>query len=198
MPPMRPPGRRAPEENRDDRLSRFLALILRHKPESVGIELDPSGYADLDAVAAAVAGQPGWSWVTAEAIRKLAQRDVRRYELSGTRLRARYGHTVPIEAPGVPVVPPEWLYHGAPPASLERMRAAGLLPHDRQFVHLSATRQDALAVAQRHSPDAVVVTVLARRASETGIAFYQASPGLYLTRAVPAQFLRLPNSAPDA
>jgi len=194
---MRPPSPRAPQE-RDDRLSRFLALILRHKPGSVGIELDPAGFVDLETLAAAIAGQPGWAWVTAEAIRRLAQRDTRRYELTEARIRARYGHTVPIETPGTPVMPPEWLYHGAPPASLQDLRTSGLHPQARQFVHLSATRQDALTIARRHNPDAVVVTVLARRAAEAGVTFYQASPAIYLTRAVPPEFLRLPNDPADA
>jgi len=180
---------------RDDRLSRFLALVLRHKPETVGIELDPGGFVDVDTLTAAIAGQPGWSGVTAEAIRSLAQQDPRRYELAGTRIRARYGHTVPIETPGTAVIPPEWLYHGVPAGVVETLRTVGLRPLDRQFVHLSATRQDARAVAERHSTDAVVVTVLARRASEEGIAFFHASAGIYLTRHVPPEFLHLPNPA---
>lgn len=183
---------------RDDRLSRFLSLVLRHKPESVGIELDPAGFVDLDALAAAIAAQPGWPGVTTEAIRRLAQQDARRYELAGPRIRARYGHTVPIETPGTPVIPPEWLYHGVPPSSLETLRADGLRPLDRQFVHLSATRQDALAIATRHSSEALVVTVLARRASDDGVQFYHASSGIYLTRHVPPQFLHLPNPASGA
>jgi len=192
---MRSPGRSASQE-RDDRLSRFLALILRHKPESVGVELDPAGFVDVERLAGAVAEQPGWAWVTAEAIRRVAQRDIRRYELSAGRIRARYGHTVLIETPGTPVVPPEWLYHGAPAVLLDHLRTVGLHPQDRQFVHLSATRQDALVVARRHSPDAVVITVLARRAAEAGVTFYQAGPSIYLTRSVPPEFLRLPNPGP--
>ncbi|MDQ7843497.1 MAG: RNA 2'-phosphotransferase [Armatimonadota bacterium] len=194
---MRSPGRPSSQE-RDDRLSRFLALILRHKPESVGITLDAAGFVELEMLAAAIAGQPGWAWVTAEAIRRLAGRDVRRYELVEGRIRARYGHTVPIETPGTPVVPPEWLYHGAPAALLDHLRTVGLHPQDRQFVHLSATRQEALVVARRHSADAVVITVLARRAAEAGVTFYQAGPSLYLTRSVPPEFLRLPNPEESA
>jgi putative RNA 2'-phosphotransferase len=178
---------------RDDRLSKFLALILRHKPETVGLELDPAGFVDLDDLAAAIARQPGWAGTTADALRRVAQQDPRRYEVVENRIRARYGHTVPIATPGAPVIPPEWLYHGVARQALETIRTAGLHPVDRQFVHLSTTRQDARAVAERRAPDPVVVTVLARRASEAGIVFYQASSGLYLTRHVPPPYLHLPN-----
>ncbi len=181
--------------DRTERLSRFLALVLRHRPESVGVTLDPSGYVEIETLAAALARQPGWSWVTADSIRAVARSDPRRYEVSGERIRARYGHSVPVETPGPPVVPPEWLYHGTTPAALNAIRTQGLQPQSRQFVHLSVTRQDALAVGQRHSPDAVVVTVLARRAHEAGVRFYRAAPSIYLARHVPPEFILLPSPA---
>lgn len=192
---MRPPRRGASSDarDRDERLSRFLALVLRHKPESVGLALDLAGFVDIDTMVAALAAQPGWSWVNADAVRHLAQQDGRRYEIAENRIRARYGHTVPIDTPGTPVVPPEWLYYGVPPASLDQLRAEGLHPQERQFVHLSATRQDALAIAQRRDSDALVITILGRQASGAGVPFFQASSGIYLTRAIPPQFLLLPN-----
>ncbi len=197
---MRPPRRGASSDarDRDERLSRFLALVLRHKPESVGLALDPAGFVDIDTMVAALAAQPGWSWVNADAVRQLAQQDSRRYEIAENRIRARYGHTVPIDTPGTPVVPPEWLYYGVPPASLDQLRAEGLHPQERQFVHLSATRQDALAIAQRRDSDALVITILGRQASGAGVPFFQASAGIYLTRAIPPQFLLLPNPRTSA
>ncbi len=188
MPQGKPP--RVQDHDRADRLSRFAALILRHKPETVGITLDTAGFVELDVLARAVAAQPGWGWVDEAELRALAARDPRRYEIAGTRIRARYGHSVAIEIPGTPVVPPEWLYHGTIPQALTQIRQEGLKHQDRQFVHLSTTRQDALAVGRRHSPEAVVVTVLARQAHEAGVTFYQAAPSLYLAREVPPEHLR--------
>jgi putative RNA 2'-phosphotransferase len=191
-PQRKPPARSG---DRTERLGRFLALVLRHRPDSVGVALDPSGYVDIDTLAAALARQPGWAWVTADSIRAVARSDPRRYEMSGERIRARYGHSVPVETPGPPVVPPEWLYHGTAPAALDAIRTEGLRPQARQFVHLSVSPQDALAVGRRHSPDAVVVTVLARRAHDAGVRFYRASPSIYLARHVPAEYLLIPSSA---
>ena len=104
-------GRSARPDDRTERLSRFLALVLRHKPDSVGIALDSSGFAEIEELANAIAGQPGWTSVTEAAIRAVAAQDTRRYEITGKRIRARYGHSIPIETPGRPVIPPEWLYH---------------------------------------------------------------------------------------
>jgi len=184
------PGR--PDE-RPERLSRFLALVLRHKPESVGITLDPSGFTEIEDLAKAIAEQPGWTGITEAAIRAVADQDTRRYEISGTRIRARYGHSIPVETPGTPIVPPEWLFHGTAPDALDAISRDGLTPQGRQFVHLSVTRQDALAVGKRHNPDAVVVTVLARQAAGAGVLFYNASLAIYLTKSIPPEFLSIPS-----
>lgn len=175
--------------SRLERLSRFLALVLRHRPESVGLELDPSGFVDVDSLVKALADQQGWEWVTEQEVRALVQHDPRRYEIDGNRIRARYGHSIPIETPGRPVLPPEWLYHGTAEETLETIRTDGLKPLGRQYVHLSATRQEAVSVAKRHSDEVVLVTVLARRAHEAGFAFYEAAPSIYLVREVPPDFL---------
>jgi putative RNA 2'-phosphotransferase len=179
-------------------LGRFLALVLRHKPDSVGVTLDPSGFVDVAALSAALAAQPGWTWVTEDVIRAAAQHDARRYELDADRIRARYGHSIPIAAPGKTVLPPEWLYHGTVPETLEKLHHEGLQPQGRQFVHLSATRQDALAVGKRHGTEAAVVTVLARQAQEAGLEFYLASPSIYLVKAVPPAYLIIPAGPEDS
>ncbi len=161
-------GRPARTDQSTDRLGRFLALVLRHKPDSVGITLDPAGFLEVAVLAQAIAAQPGWASVIADAIRAATQKDAKRYEISGDRVRARYGHSIPIATPGKEVVPPEWLYHGTEPAALDALRQQGLQPQGRQFIHLSVTGQDALTIGQRHRPDAVVVTVQARGAHDTG------------------------------
>jgi putative RNA 2'-phosphotransferase len=35
------------------RTSKFLSLVLRHQPESIGLALDANGWADIDALIAA-------------------------------------------------------------------------------------------------------------------------------------------------
>ena len=39
------------------KLSKFIALILRHKPEVIGISLDEHGWAEVDALVAGIAKQ---------------------------------------------------------------------------------------------------------------------------------------------
>ncbi len=174
------------------RLSRLVALVLRHRPDEVGLQLDEGGFVGIDALSRALAGQPGWDSVTVGDLIALAQADPRRYEVRDGRMRARYGHTVSIQQPGEPALPPEWLYHGASPTEAAGMTGTGLRPSGRQHVHLSVAPQAALEVGRRHAPDAVVVVVFARRAAAVGIEFRRAGPALFLTGVVPAEFLLLP------
>lgn len=184
--------RRAHESVRRVRLSRLLALVLRHRPEEVGLTLDASGFAPLEGVARALAGHRGWESVTVADLVAVAEADTRRYEVRDGLIRARYGHTVTVERPGEPAFPPEWLYLGASPAAAVEMRTAGLKPQTRQHVHLSTTPGLAREVGRRHAPDAVVVVAFARRAHEAGIEFRRAGPTLYLTGGIPPEFLLLP------
>ncbi len=185
--------RRSRDSLRRVRLSRLLALVLRHRPDEVGLTLDAGGFAPLDALAQALAAQPGWESVTAADLVAVAEGDPRRYEVRDGMIRARYGHTVAVAQAGEPAFPPEWLYHGASPAAAAAMRAAGLLPQTRQHVHLSTAPGLAREVGRRHAPDAVVVVVFARRAHAAAVEFRRAGPTLYLTGTISPEFLLLPD-----
>lgn len=185
-------GSRSVPSSQLTRLSRLVALVLRHRPEDVGISLDAGGYVNLGALAAALAAQPGWESITSRDLLLLAAADPRRFEVRDGRIRARYGHTVSVLEPGERAVPPEWLYSALPPAELATVAEAGLRPAGRQHVHLSATPRAALQVGQRHASDAVVVVVFARRAAAAGVEFRRAGPGLYLTGSIAPEYLLLP------
>jgi putative RNA 2'-phosphotransferase len=189
---------RSGDTTRRVRLSRLVALVLRHRPDEVGLSLDEGGFVSVDALSEALASQPGWDSVTVGDLVALAQTDSRRYEVRDGRIRARYGHTVSVEQPGEPAFPPEWLYYGTAPAEAARMIQEGLRPAGRQHVHLSTTPQAALEVGRRHASDAVVVVVLARRAAEGGIEFRRANPALFLTGSLAPEFLLLPGGVENA
>lgn len=193
--PGSPAGSGSRDALRSARLSRMVALLLRHRPETVGLHLDAGGFVILDDLAHALTTQPGWSSTTTSDLIALAESDPRRFEVKDGRIRARYGHTVAVDAPGDPAVPPEWLYAGASVEDLAGIAGHGLQAAGRQRVHLSATPQAALEVGRRHAPDAVVVVIFSRRAAASGIAFRLARAGLYLTTAIPPEFLQFPADA---
>lgn len=180
----------------DAKRSKFLALVLRHDPGRIGIELDEGGWTSVPALLAACAahGVP----ISAEALRALVERsDKQRFALSpdGTRIRASQGHSVPVDL-GLPVVtPPERLFHGTVEAALAGIRERGLLRGSRHDVHLSSDPATAARVGARRGRP-VVLAVRAAEMAAVGHAFRRADNGVWLVEHVPPEFVELPEPTP--
>jgi putative RNA 2'-phosphotransferase len=171
-------------------LSRFMALLLRHRPDEFGLTLDAEGYADIDDLLRAMRSSLNWRQVTREDILEvIRQQDKPRFEIHQNRVRALYGHSFPQRIEYQEIEPPEFLYHGTTPASLDRIRVEGLLPMERQYVHLSATTEDAYQVGRRRSQHPAILRIRAREAQRAGVRFYQADAHIYLAKKIPRQFI---------
>ncbi len=178
----------------DTKLSKFLSYVLRHHPQKYGLELEPGGWVKVDELLAA-ARRAGFA-LTLERLQKLIGRsDKPRFSLSadGRRIRANYGHSVPVDLKLVPEPPPERLYHGTATRFLESIRRQGLLSRNRQFVHLSETPEAALQVGRRHGSP-VILTIHARQMHQCGHGFYHPAGGIWLTEHVPPEFIDFPPS----
>ena len=176
----------------DVRLSKFLARILRHAPESVGLALDRDGWGDVGQVVEAARGRRMASG-REDVERVVATNNKRRFELSsdGLRMRAVQGHsTAMVDRRFDAVLPPELLFHGTAASSLPAIMATGLRPGARHYVHLSPDRTTALSVGGRHGSP-VVLAVAAGRMAEDGHHFHRAENGVWLTKIVPSQYLHL-------
>lgn len=186
----------AAEPSRIVKLSKFLSLILRHQPERFGLTLDEEGWASLPEVLEILHGLPNFRWATRADVLELVEKGSgdgkRRFEVAGERIRARYGHTVSLQADLLPCTPPPRLYHGTSRRALQQIRREGLRPMRRQYVHLSADPATAARVGARHSPGPVVLTVRAAEAATAGILFYQADESTYLANGIPPEFLEFP------
>ncbi|CAB3749585.1 MULTISPECIES: RNA 2'-phosphotransferase [Burkholderia] len=172
------------------RISKYLSYLLRHAPQAIGLQLDPEGWADLDELIAGAArhGHP-LDRATIEAV--CATNDKQRFALSedGRRIRAVQGHSTAAVQRRYPAAqPPERLYHGTATRFLASIRAQGLKPGARHHVHLSADRQTALAVGSRYGVP-VILEVDAQRMHRQGHTFFIAENGVWLTDAVPAEYL---------
>jgi putative RNA 2'-phosphotransferase len=179
---------------RDDLVhaSRFLSFVLRHRPDAIGLTLDAEGWADVRSLLAAAAthGEP----LTLELIRQVvAENDKKRFSLSPdeSRIRAVQGHSVPVDLQLQPVQPPARLYHGTATRFLPSIREHGLRSGSRQYVHLSISEDAAVEVGRRHGKP-VVLTIDAGRMGGAGYRFRVAENGVWLTDAVPVEFILFP------
>lgn len=175
------------------RTSRFLALVLRHKPSAAGIELDSHGWADVDALIAGVnaTGRHKLNRATLEEIVRTDEKG--RYAISddGRRIRAVQGHSVHVDVELKRATPPETLYHGTAGRFLPSIRESGLMRGSRLYVHLSCDANTAAKVGGRHGTP-VVLSVDAGQMDRDGFEFFLAENGVWLTSYVPREYLRFP------
>jgi putative RNA 2'-phosphotransferase len=177
---------------RHKKVSKFLSRMLRHQPARIGLSLDGQGWADLD-VLLARATEHGMAMTREEILKVIATSDKQRFavDASERRIRANQGHSIDVDLGLEPCEPPALLFHGTADMALSAIRAEGLKPGRRQHVHLSPDAATATAVGRRHGQP-VVLRVTAGRMWAAGHEFYLAQNGVWLTQAVPAQFIELP------
>ena len=172
-----------------ERISRFLSYLLRHRPKEYPLAFDSRGFASWSDVVEVV--QQRFPDVAEEEIRAVIEgSDKKRFELKEGRIRATYGHSFPVDLGLEPVEPPAELYHGTARDLAHSILRHGLRPRDRQYVHLTASVQEAQAVGKRRDPSPAIVVVDSGAAHAEGVRFYRSGP-LFLVENVPPKFLFL-------
>jgi len=168
------------------KVSKFLSLLLRHKPETIGLKLDENGWADIDEL---IEKSKDIELTRALIDEVVADNDKQRFILEGNRIRANQGHSIRVDMEFKAVTPPNTLFHGTATRFLESIMETGLSKQKRQYVHLSKDIETATAVGKRHGK-VVVLKVDSKRMSEEGYEFYLSENGVWLTDNVPVNYLK--------
>lgn len=181
------------EERRLERLSKFISMILRHKPEVIGITLDEHGWADVDELIKGI-NETGeeieFSKDTLETIVKTDKKQRYSFSQDKTLIRANQGHSIPVDVELEKKEPPKVLYHGTGIKSVKAIQEQGLLPMERLYVHLSTDVETATNVGKRHDTP-VIFQVNAEQMQKDGYDFFQSVNGVWLTKEVPTKYLEL-------
>ena len=175
-------------------LSRAASHALRHEPWLYELELDAEGWTPAEALLAALrVERPEWSSLDEHDLAEMiAQSEKQRHEVRDGKIRALYGHSVPQRLTREQATPPLALYHGTAPATVIGIKAEGLKPMGRQYVHLSADIATAEQVGRRKAREPVVLTIDAARADTSGVAFYRGNGLVWLADFVPPDFISSP------
>ena len=173
------------------RISKFLSLVLRHKPEAVGVELDPNGWVAVDALLQSAAARG--TVISRELLDEIVfTNDKQRFAFSddGTKIRANQGHSVAVDLGLEPVEPPDRLFHGTATRFLPSVEAEGIDRRTRRHVHLSGSPEQARRVGARHGRP-VVLAVQSGRMHAEGTPFYRSENGVWLTDRVPVGYFEV-------
>lgn len=169
--------------------SKYISLILRHKPEVINITLDEHGWANVDELIKGVSKTHPIDFEMLEEI--VASDEKQRYSFNEdkTLIRANQGHSIPVDVELEEVEPPEILYHGTGEKYVSSIDKEGLLPMSRLYVHLSSDMDTAIKVGKRHGRP-VIYQVFSHNMAKDGYTFYRSVNGVWLTKEVPVKYLK--------
>lgn len=169
--------------------SRYIALILRHKPETIDINLDEHGWANVDKLIAGVSKTHPLTMELLEQIVEIDDKQRFAFNDDRTLIRANQGHSVSVDVELKEMIPPKILYHGTAEKYVESIELYGLNSKSRLYVHLSETIETATRVGSRHGKP-VIYTVNTEKMTVDGYQFYLSANGVWLTKSVPITYLK--------
>ncbi len=174
-----------------DKLSVFISLVLRHRPDAAKISLDEHGWANVDELIRGI-NDTGRK-INMELLEEIVRTDNKqRYSFNEdkTLIRANQGHSIPVDVELEEKQPPQYLYHGTAERFLDAVMAEGLKPMSRLYVHLSKDAETAVKVGKRHGKP-VVLKIKAEEMEKDGIRFYLSQNGVWLTKYVAVKYIEL-------
>lgn len=169
-------------------ISKYIALILRHKPEVIGISLDEHGWADVKALIEGINKTNPFNMEMLEQIVAMDEKQRYSFNEDKTLIRANQGHSIPVDVELEQLVPPVILYHGTGDKYTESIDKIGLIPKSRLYVHLSDDYETAVKVGKRHGKP-VIYIINSKAMHESGYQFFRSVNGVWLTKVVPLEFI---------
>ncbi len=177
--------------DRKKNTSKFISLILRHKPETIGITLDEHGWADVRELIEGINHTEGHS-LDRELLEEIVRSDEKqRYSFNEdhTLIRANQGHSIPVDVEPEEKMPPDILWHGTGEKYVDSINVQGLISKGRLYVHLSSDKETAKKVGSRHGRP-VIYEINCREMAEDGYRFFESANHVWLTKEVPVKYLK--------
>ena len=166
-----------------------LSYILRHNPQSEGLEMDKYGYVDTKSLIKALN-------ITTEKLIEIVNKDNKqRYSFNSdkSKIRANQGHSIKVDLELTEKQPPDILYHGTVEKFIDSILEKGLIPKERNHVHLSKDIETAHIVGQRRG-DPIILEINSKKMYEDGFKFYESENKVWLTEKVPVKYIKRRNN----
>ena len=170
--------------------SKFISLILRHKPSEIGIKLDEHGWANVTELIEGINKRQPFNMAQLEEIVSTDNKQRYSFNEDKTLIRANQGHSIPVDVELEEVSPPDILYHGTGEKFVSSISKLGLIPKSRLYVHLSKDIDTAINVGKRHG-NPIVYSVNCKKMIADGYKFYLSANGVWLTKEVPFIYIKI-------
>lgn len=173
-------------------ISKLLSLVLRHKPEVIGITLDKNGWVSVDDLLLKIQTQLHGDFITFENLEEIVNdNDKQRFAFNEdkTKIRANQGHSISkVDLDLKAERPPMGLYHGTVERFIPLIKKDGLLKMNRNHVHLSDDINTALNVGSRRGK-AIILTINSGKMYVDGIKFSKSVNGVWLVDEVLPEYI---------
>ena len=166
-------------------MHQHLAFLLRHDKNAFDAGLiDSNGWRNVSELVK----EHGYTKQILEEI--IDTNDKKRYEfnLDKSKIRARQGHSIPVDVDLKETVPPPVLYHGTATRFLDSIYEKGIVSGSRLYVHLSSNEETAKKVGMRHGIP-YILKVDTEKMHEDGYKFYISNNMVWLTEKVPTKYI---------
>ena len=177
-------------EKQNTKTSKFLSLVLRHKPETIQIQLDENGWVSVSELIGKL--NKNGKEINFEILKHIVDTNSKKrfaFNEDETKIRASQGHSLLIDLNYEPIKPPNELYHGTSERFLDSIFKSGIEKRNRQHVHLSSDIETALKVGQRHGKP-VILEILTEKMNKDGHKFYLSENNVWLTDYVPVEYIK--------
>ena len=169
------------------RVSKYISYLLRHNPYEM--QMDKHGFVSFDELFEIVRSR---FHINKKLIHEIiAGGNRRRYEIVEDRIRALYGHSIPVQLELPEDKKVKILYHGTTEEAVHQILRFGLKPMKRRWVHLSPTKEIARDVGLRRTNRPIILQINVVHARKTGVKFYKASNNVYLSRHVNPEMIKV-------
>lgn len=174
-------------------ISIYLSFLLRHKPESLGLEMDKHGWVCVKELINKM-NQSGKYHIDMEKLEEIVKNDEKgryRFNQEHSQIKACQGHSIPWVEPELEYLePPVYLYHGTTTTALEKiMKSGAVCKMSRHAVHLQVDEKKALQSAKRWHLKPVVLKIAARKMYKDGMIFGKTENNVWCTESVPIQYI---------
>jgi putative RNA 2'-phosphotransferase len=169
-----------------------VSYAVRHAPWEYELELDDEGWVKIEQLLSSLRESIEWQEISEQDLYVMIEKsDKKRHEISGEKIRALYGHSIPQKVSKEQKAPPLILYHGTARKFVKAIFEKGLLPKGRQYVHLSVDTETAMQVGKRRDESPVLLQIRALEANKEGVKFYLGNDKVWLADCVPSKYISL-------